>query len=50
MKGKLLGQFWHECARCGFTFPESMLAKNKKGKWICLKYCWDPEDGQSEER
>ena len=43
MKTKLLGELWHECARSGQTFPESLMRLDKDGEWIALRY-WDPED------
>ncbi len=47
MKPRLLGEFWHECARSGFTFPESQMTKTKDGVWIATKFL-DPEDTQSD--
>lgn len=45
-KTRLLGVYWHTCARCGWTFPEGEIQKNNKGQWICLKYCWDENENE----
>jgi len=37
------GEKWHECARSGFTFPESEMIKDNNGQWIAEKLS-DPED------
>ena len=43
MKSRLLGEYWHECARSGFTYPESQMTEVKSGVWIATRFL-DPED------
>ncbi|GAF68099.1 unnamed protein product [marine sediment metagenome] len=45
MRPALLGEFWHECARCGRDYPESHLRKNDAGRWICDE-CWDENENE----
>lgn len=40
MKPQLLGQTWHNCARCDRPWADSFLRINKHGLRICPD-CWD---------
>ena len=42
------GEYWHECARCGWDFPEHKIQKNNRGQWICYR-CWDENENREEE-
>ena len=43
----LRGEYWHECARSGFTFPESEMVEVTEGVWVAAKFL-DPEDTEEE--
>lgn len=49
MRSRLLGEYWHICARSGFTYPESQMTKIKGGVWIATRFL-DPEDTQEGSR
>lgn len=44
----MVGEFWHECARSGFFFPESEMTEIRPNVWIANKFL-DPEDVEEEE-
>lgn len=47
MRTRLLGEYWHECARCGNDRPESMLTKSRAGLWLCSE-CYDDNEDEDD--
>ena len=46
-KTALYGTKWHECARCGIEYPETLISQRSDDVWICV-YDWDDNEEEEE--